>query len=229
MKIFAFSGLNRTEGLTNEIIDKFINNLKIDNKNVFRRSSVNSKIKFVSGPEMFITGKDSIHDDMNKIRQEIQDSDIVIIGTPVYVSQISGSTKVFIDRLAAWTHTFKLSGKLAIIFAVSSSTGEDISCQYLSYVIQHMGASVDSELLINTSYQDINNIFEQVDFASEKILRHIRSKDYTITKMQEQSFKISQEKLKEGELFPYELQQLSSENISSFNSYKDYFLKHIKI
>ena len=41
----------------------------------------------------------SIKDDMQAIYKEIHAADAVVIGSPVYMGQMSGQTKIFIDRL----------------------------------------------------------------------------------------------------------------------------------
>ena len=42
-----------------------------------------------------------IDDDMQRLYIELQDADALILGTPVYMGQMTGQAKVFIDRLSA--------------------------------------------------------------------------------------------------------------------------------
>ena len=42
-----------------------------------------------------------VNDDMQKIYKEIEDSDTIILGTPIYMGQMAGQAKIFIDRLFA--------------------------------------------------------------------------------------------------------------------------------
>jgi len=46
-------------------------------------------------------GKCVIKDDMEKIIQQLLESDIVILGSPLYFNNISGTLKVFFDRLTS--------------------------------------------------------------------------------------------------------------------------------
>ena len=48
------------------------------------------------------SGSCVINDDMQKLYQEIQAADAVVLGSPVYMWQMTGQTKVFIDRLTAF-------------------------------------------------------------------------------------------------------------------------------
>lgn len=43
-----------------------------------------------------------INDDMRTLYREIQNSDAVILGSPVYMWQVTAQTKIFIDRLMAF-------------------------------------------------------------------------------------------------------------------------------
>ncbi|PRR78848.1 flavodoxin family protein [Clostridium vincentii] len=44
-----------------------------------------------------------INDDMQEILENIKDSDAVIIGSPIYIYQVSGQTKIMMDRLYPFT------------------------------------------------------------------------------------------------------------------------------
>ncbi|ASN13551.1 MULTISPECIES: flavodoxin family protein [Latilactobacillus] len=226
MKIFAFSGAHHIGGLTNTIIERLVSGLKSGNDSLFFRNPTELSIKYVESTEMFTSGIDTINDDIQMIRDEIASSDVIILGTPVYIRHISGSMKTFLDRLGAWTHTYGLAGKRAIVFAVSSSTGEDTACEYLSYVSQQMGLAVDSELLINTSYQTTEDIFDQVDFSIDKLKRHIADKEYIITDMQRKKFALSQTQLRNNQLFPHEIDVLSEKKLLEFGDF-DAFFRHM--
>lgn len=49
-------------------------------------------------------GKCAVEDDMQQLYKEIQDSDALVLGTPVYMWQMTAQTKLFVDRLTAFVN-----------------------------------------------------------------------------------------------------------------------------
>lgn len=65
-------------------------------------------------------------DDMELLKSEILQSDIVILGSPVYFHDVSSNFKKLIDRLSYWSHMMYLTGKAGI--AVATSAGNGLCC-----------------------------------------------------------------------------------------------------
>ena len=66
------------------------------------------------------TGQCLIEDDMDRVVEAIQQSDVVVLGSPIYAWQVSGMTKVFMDRLCrllTQTYESRLNGPKKIAFA----------------------------------------------------------------------------------------------------------------
>lgn len=66
------------------------------------------------------TGNCVVRDDMDRIVDLIQQSDAVVVGSPVYAWQVSGHTKVFMDRLCRLltpTYESRLNAPKKIAFA----------------------------------------------------------------------------------------------------------------
>ena len=92
-------------------------------------------IQFCSGcQECFKTGMYLCSDSMNLIRSDMLASDVIVLVSPVYNNSISGSTKVFLDRISCWTHLFKLAGKYAILVTVSDRKNMNGAMEYLKYI-----------------------------------------------------------------------------------------------
>lgn len=92
----------------------------------------------------FATGKCvfDCKDDMEYIRSKILEADLIIVGSPVYFQNISGQTKILFDRLAYWSHVFRLIGKPVITVSTSGSNGNKIINSYLNKALCSLGASV---------------------------------------------------------------------------------------
>lgn len=194
LKIFAYVGSyranSRTVKVTNDIVNELTKLINID---------IDYKI-FTPGEQplenckgcnrCFYTGECNIDDCILNYKEQLCEADIIILGSPVYLHQVSGNMKNFIDRIAEWIHIFKLIGKLGIVISTSSNNGNSPVTDYLESVLEYLGTSI-----IGTFS------FESIDFEDElvyfSIIRHyanllynqLRSKEYKISERQEQYFK----------------------------------------
>ena len=100
-KVIGFSGSPRVGHNTDNLVNKVLGGAK--NKG--------AETKFYNIQKQNISGcvacmacrKDgicSIKDDMNDIIAEIKNADAVVFGSPVYMLQMTGQTKIFVDRLS---------------------------------------------------------------------------------------------------------------------------------
>lgn len=229
MRMFAYSGSQREHSFTDHVIELFAQEIqeRIPNSTILFDTSSKFDIQFVSGPDMFESGIDPINDDMKMLRENILQSEVVLLATPVYVNHISGSMKTLIDRLASWTHTMDLAGKLGISIAISSSTGEEQACNYQKYFLQQAGASVMDTIPINMSIQTIDDIEKEVSFIAGRVARRYENAEYDISRMQESKFQLYKEKVMKGSLYQAELHKLQAEHIVAYSSYKEYFYSKI--
>ena len=92
----------------------------------------------------FIYGKcilDS-RDGLNRIKQEMQNADFIILGSPVYLHNVSGYMKTFIDRLSYWSHIFALRNKNGLVIATADCSGTYEVNEYLNKALTCFGCSV---------------------------------------------------------------------------------------
>jgi multimeric flavodoxin WrbA len=143
MKITAIVGSpNDAKSNTAALITDFFDNLKEINPAI--------ETELISLGKMNITpclgcwacmktGKCVLKDDIAAIQEKLFASDLVIFASPVYVHQISGQMKTFIDRMFIWVHTMKLLGKPAITAIATAQTGVIPVKNYLEKVARFMG------------------------------------------------------------------------------------------
>ncbi|RPJ79230.1 MAG: flavodoxin family protein [Alphaproteobacteria bacterium] len=77
-----------------------------------------------------------IDDDMQEIYQEIQTADIVVLGSPVYMWQMTAQTKLFVDRLTAFLRpnfSSRLDHKKLILVFSQGSSDRDAFKPYFEY------------------------------------------------------------------------------------------------
>jgi multimeric flavodoxin WrbA len=86
------------------------------------------------------TGICIIKDDMQQLYEEIQASDAILIGSPVYMWQVSAQTKMFLDRLVPFIKpdfSTRLHGDKNLILAFTQGNPEPRSFKiYFDYLVK---------------------------------------------------------------------------------------------
>jgi len=102
MKIFGFIASPRKEGNTAWAVNKILEGAKEQSAEIQSWNACDLDIKPCKGCLTCVqSGKCAINDDMQKIYSELKQSDAVVLGSPVYMGQMSGQAKIFTDRLFA--------------------------------------------------------------------------------------------------------------------------------
>ena len=144
-KIIAIIGTVNTNGNTFKTVENFLNLFSDEQyeKDIIFLSNYN--INICRGcNNCFFQGKCPLdsQDDMPIIKQKLQKADILIFASPVYIKSISSIMKVFLDRIAYWTHLMKLKGKIGVVVSTTSLSGIDEVTSYLFYLMSHFGITV---------------------------------------------------------------------------------------
>lgn len=79
-------------------------------------------------------GQCNIRDDAEALLDKMSKADGLIIGTPVYIRQISGYLKMLIDRGCAWYHRSPLIGKPIFFVTSTQVSGSKQAVAYLKDV-----------------------------------------------------------------------------------------------
>lgn len=117
------------------------------------------------------------NDDMKIIKSKMLNADFIIFASPVYLHNVSGDMKIFIDRIAYWSHLLRLSGKVGIVVVTSTGNGLDLTAKYIHKVMTYMGIKVVGEFgvipcnmnkEINSSIEKCSNIIK--DYINGKII-----------------------------------------------------------
>lgn len=89
-----------------------------------------------------------IEDDMQEIYGEIQTADMVVLGSPVYMWQMTAQTKLFVDRLTPFLRpnfSSRLDNKKLILVFTQGSSDTDAFKPYFEYtagLLYYMGFDV---------------------------------------------------------------------------------------
>jgi len=131
MKIVGICGSPRKNGNSEILLDEFLRYFegRAEIKKIFLNS-----LKFVPCQECENVRKDGrckINDDMQKVYDEIESSDIVVVSSPIFFGSLSAQTKMMIDRFQCqWLginffKTFKPKRKRGYFICVEASQRDD--------------------------------------------------------------------------------------------------------
>lgn len=108
-------------------------------------------IKDCNGCEVCILkGKCTIKDDMDFLMEKLRSCDGVILSSPVYLRNVSGKLKTFVDRTCMWYHRPHLYGKPLLSVSTTKGSGlkftlkyiEDVGVQWGMYPSGRIGRSI---------------------------------------------------------------------------------------
>lgn len=129
--VVIINGSVRKKG-THDLLKDFSKLLAAHNVNSEIINLGEQKIEACAGCERCITkGSCPLKDDVDSIFEKIKEADGIVLGSPIYLRQISGTLKTLIDRGCSWYHRSPLVGK-PIMFALSTQvTGIKQAIAYL--------------------------------------------------------------------------------------------------
>jgi len=115
------------------------------------------------------TGTCVTDDDMQLLHKEIQASDVIILGSPVYMWQVAGQTKLFMDRLVPFIKpdfTTRLKGKKSVFMVFTQGNPDEQSFklyfEYLENLFSFLHYDVKGTI-VATGTRDKNDILLQED------------------------------------------------------------------
>lgn len=107
-------------------------NLLTQSEKILKDSGFNTEIinlydydiKFCLGCEhCILKGGCVLKDDANALMEKLKNCDGLILGTPVYLNNMSGILKTFIDRTCVWFHRSDMAQKPVLLIANTQGSG----------------------------------------------------------------------------------------------------------
>lgn len=136
MKVTALVGSPRKGGNTDLLVDKILEGAKNAGASTRKIYLYDQMIlPCADCRKCFKDLKCRENDDMQKIYQEIDDSDAIIFGTPIYWYTMSAVMKLLVDRLRPYTVNNKLKGKRAVL-VIPSDEGPEACKDLLKLFVQ---------------------------------------------------------------------------------------------
>lgn len=189
MKIIIINGSHRKNGVTALILHEMYQKLETyPNVEIQFYHVADLNLKYCVGCcQCYKNGKCILNDDMEKLSENMETADGVIIGSPTYASNISGQMKVIIDR-GHFVIEQLLFGKYAISVSTYENYGGKDTAKILNKLFCYSGATISKSLAIKTPFSSppFNNpkIYNIVNKATDKFYKDIyRQKTYLYQKM----------------------------------------------
>lgn len=174
MKIIGVEGSPRKDGNTEKLV-----------KTILESASENgAQTRFYKLTKMNIslclgcfncreTGVCVTNDDMQLLHEEIQASDGIILGSPVYMWQVSGQTKLFMDRLVPFIKpdfTTRLKGKKSLFMVFTQGNPDKNTFQLYFEYLENLFSFLHYDVkgtLVATGTRDKNDILQQTDILEK--------------------------------------------------------------
>lgn len=117
-----------------------------------------------------IEGNCVFKDDVSEIMNKIKNSDGVIVSSPVYMENVSGKLKTFLDRTCKWFHRPELYGKAILSISTTKGSGLKDTLRYLERVVVQWGG-----FNVASIGRSIRNIDEKISRNEcKKFIEHIQ-------------------------------------------------------
>lgn len=148
-KVLLINASNRKKNTYNLLtsIEKILENKGYETELI---TLYDYKIDFCKGCEVCILkGNCFIKDDLSIIMKKIIESDGLIIGTPVYLNNMSGILKTFIDRTCSWFHRSEVAQKPTLILANTQGSGIKNTLNSIKEVMVQWGVCLGGTIYRN--------------------------------------------------------------------------------
>lgn len=231
MKITIIAGIEKIcESNTYDLILQLVNQIKISEQvvEVSIYSGENIKLNHCLGCcNCFIKGNCILDatDNFSQVRTDLMNSDIVIFASPVYVHQISGTMKLFIDRIASWTHLLKLRGKLGVVISVSSTNGNEFVDFYLKKVLEYLGVIVVDNISVAVNSMKQDSITDKIRKSAEIVTYNYHNKENVRTSQKQEMFFQNMKQIYQLSEETYEKKYWIENGYMNSNSYEEIWSK----
>lgn len=151
-KIFVYIGSNNPKSKTMQVFNEIQNNVEsylgvekyqytiFHAFNVNLKTCIGCSMCFLKG-SCVLESKEKKYEEMLKAMDE---SDIVILGTPTYLHHISSEMKNFFDRIAYLTHVMPFIGKKCVLLVSADSNGSGFAMDYMKKITTFLGLNVET-------------------------------------------------------------------------------------
>ncbi|KAF1085704.1 Iron-sulfur flavoprotein [Sporotomaculum syntrophicum] len=142
MKIIGLNGSPRkSQSRTGQLVQEILNSAGAAGAETEYLNITDLKLDFcIACGKCHHIGYCILKDDFEPLMEKIIAADGLVVGSPVYIYQITAQLKVWVDRLGGPTiHCQKLLGKYGAVVSTSGGAGENETAQYLEATLINTG------------------------------------------------------------------------------------------
>ena len=155
MKIIIINGSHRKNSATALILHEMYQKLETyPNVEIQFYNVADLNLKYCVGCcKCYKNGKCIFYDDIEKLSEDIETADGIIIGSPTYASNVSAQMKVIIDR-GHFVIEQLLFGKYAVSVSTYENYGGKDTARVLNKLLSYSGATISNSLVIKTPFSN---------------------------------------------------------------------------
>ena len=173
--IVAITGSNHKDSRTHRLLHMWLKQMaEVDDTINYELFCLRDfKINMCEGCDSCFRGGICIldrKDDMPFLREKMFKSDIIIFSSPVYMHNMSGIMKNFVDRMAFCSHILALSGKFGFTVTTTVGSGEKTVSQMLQQFQTLVGIKNINNFVFVAAYEtEMTAINEWVKISIEDL------------------------------------------------------------
>ncbi|KZX10373.1 flavodoxin family protein [Methanobrevibacter filiformis] len=170
MKIMGIVGSPRRDGTTYTIVEKLLNSEE-EQKHEYEIHRLNSLNINPCQACYYCKENDGcdLDDDMVNLYKELYDSDLIVIGSPIYFGEVTSQTKLFIDRLYGLYNNKKreFKDKKVLLIYTYANSDENTYNNYIENQKKYLYDFVGFKIIETIK---LHGIAEKKDYLNNKEL-----------------------------------------------------------
>ncbi|MCL6561160.1 MAG: flavodoxin family protein [Firmicutes bacterium] len=141
MKIIGLNGSpRRTQSRTGQLVEQILSGAREAGAKTDYLEITSLKIQpCIACDKCHRTGYCVQKDDFQETFDKIMAAEGLVLGSPVYIYQVTAQLKAWIDRLGNTIHCQRFLGKYGAVVATAGGTGQVETAGYLEYVLKRTG------------------------------------------------------------------------------------------
>ena len=168
MKVIVINGSPRVNGLTASILHSIEKRLNEGGVQTEYYDLVHMNMSHCIGCcSCYQTGHCCIHDDAEMLSEVIRKAEGIVIGSPTYASNVSGLTKVLIDR-GHFVIEQLLLDKKCITVATGENYGNKDALKVLDNLVLYSGGQLCDHIAFKAPFNDVQSVSDCVDRVSRR-------------------------------------------------------------
>jgi len=192
MKIIGLNGSpRRLKSRTGQLVNKILDSAADTGTQIEYFDVTKLKIKPCSAcDKCHKTGYCVQKDDFQLTFEEIMSADGFVLGSPVYIYQVTAQLKNWIDRLGNTIHCLRFLGKYGAVVSTAGGSGEKETADYMESVLKYTGMQsvgrLASRIEVDGLLEDRSPLLNEAKNLGHSLVQAIQGKQIFADQIKEQ-------------------------------------------